>query len=128
MNIYNIIMNVYSMKESFALVIHCIYIPHTSGILVGFDEHFVQVTEGINNSINICGFVNSLTGIWKSNLSAILVVVNSTAKGLFCLHVNPIIRLSIASLHVRLHGRRFIQQKAVYILQSSVNATCDSFK
>ncbi|KAL5503337.1 hypothetical protein EMCRGX_G010266 [Ephydatia muelleri] len=52
------------------------------GILVGFDEHFVQVTEAINNSINICGFVSSLTGIWKSNLSAILMVVNSTAKGM----------------------------------------------
>ena len=116
-------MNVYNMKESFALVIHCIYIPHNSGILVGFDERFVHVTEAINNSINICGFVSSLTGIWKSNLSAILVVVNSTAKGLFCLHVNPIIRLNIASLQVELHEKRFIQQKAVYIL----NATCDSF-
>ena len=100
MNIYNLIMNVCNMKELFALVIHCICIPHTSGILVGFDERFVQVTEAINNSINICGFVSSLTGIWKSNLSAIVMVVNSTAKGLFCLHMNPMIQLNIASLHV----------------------------
>ena len=61
------------------------FIPHTTGILVGFDERFVQVREEINNSINICGFLSSLTGIWKSDLSAILVVPNSTAKGLFYL-------------------------------------------
>lgn len=51
------------------------------GITVGFNDHMLIVKEGVNASINICGFVSSLTGVWKANLSALIVAANCTAKG-----------------------------------------------
>ena len=53
-----------------------------TGIIVGFRDPFFEVTEGVNMSINICGFLNSQTGVWKNNLTAIIVAKSGTAKGL----------------------------------------------
>lgn len=50
-------------------------------IVIGFDEPMLQVTEGINMSIFVCGFVRSQTGIWKMNLSAAIVQTDGAAKG-----------------------------------------------
>eukprot|EP00731_Ephydatia_muelleri_P007059 Em0003g1307a len=49
-------------------------------IVIGFDEPMLQVTEGINMSIFVCGFVRSQTGIWKMNLSASIIPTDGTAK------------------------------------------------
>ena len=53
-----------------------------TGIVVGFNDQLLQVTEGVNASIEVCGFLNSSTGIWKSNLSVTVVISNATATGL----------------------------------------------
>ena len=66
---------------------HILIMQSTSlctGISVGFNDPFIEVTEGVNFSTNICGFINSLTGIWKRNLSALLVTVNSTTDNGVC--------------------------------------------
>ena len=57
----------------------CIYF--FTEVTIGFSQIFYQVTEGTNTTLNICGFLNNSTGIWKSNLSAIIALLPSTATG-----------------------------------------------
>ena len=52
------------------------------GIVIGFSERLLEIMEGVNTSISVCGFLNSPNGIWKSNLSGKIISINSTAKGL----------------------------------------------
>ena len=58
-----------------------------SGIKVGFNDPLLQVTEGVNSSINVCGFVSNPTRIQGSILTAIITTAPSTAKGLKYLRV-----------------------------------------
>lgn len=62
-----------------------IFFISVTGIVVGFNDQLLQVTEGVNASIEVCGFLNSSTGIWKSNLSVTVVITNATATGLLSL-------------------------------------------
>lgn len=56
------------------------------GIVVGLNNRLLQVTEGVNKTINLCGFLENLTAIWKANLSGLLLITNSsTAEGLYVL-------------------------------------------